>query len=225
MTKNGSTAILFDLDGTLADTAPDLGAALNRLLQEQGREPVSYAQLRRHASRGGLGLIRFAFGESPDKETEARLVARFLKLYARGLCIKTRLFPGVENLLTQLSQRGIPWGIVTNKRSAFAEPLLQALGIGNGSVCRVYGDTTDHKKPHPQPLLHAAELLQLAPEQCFYVGDSERDVQAAKAAGMKAAIVTYGYEFDGSQPPNREIDAVLNNIADVMQHIDRRQAQ
>src|SRR5215218_8965400 len=171
-------AVLFDLDGTLADTAGDLAGALNRLRADRGLPAVPIEPLRAHASAGARGLLGAGMGVLPDDPEFPLLRERFLAYYADGLAITTRLFDGVPALLDALEARGIGWGVVTNKAQRFTRPVVEALGLSPRSAVMVSGDTTPHAKPHPAPLLHAAEALGTAPAACAYVGDDLRDVLA-----------------------------------------------
>jgi len=185
-------ALLLDLDGTLLDTAPDMGGALNRLRAEHGREPLPDASIRPVVSHGAMRLVALGFPEAAGAEFE-RLRLRFLEIYAANLAIGTRLFPGFETVLATLESRGLPWGIVTNKPGWLTDPLLEALDLGRRAACAVSGDTVSERKPHPLPLLHAARLLGVDAERCVYVGDAERDIQAGRAAGMTTVVAAYGY--------------------------------
>jgi phosphoglycolate phosphatase len=209
-------AVLFDLDGTLADTAPDLGRALNRLRAEHGLEPLPIATLRAHASSGARGLLKTGFGLTPESEGYIALRDRFLELYAENLCVDTRLFDGIPELLSRIEARPLPWGIVTNKAKRFTEPLLRTLAIGRRAACVVSGDSTPHIKPHPAPLLEAAMLLALPAGDCVYVGDDLRDVQAARAAGMRFAAAGWGYLGDGADPRTWEADAVISDPREIL---------
>jgi len=160
-------AVLFDLDGTLADTAPDLGRAVNRLRAEQGLEPLAIGIMRARASSGARGLLNAGFGLTPESEGYKALRERFLALYAENLCVETQLFDGIPELLAAIEARKLPWGIVTNKAKRFTEPLLERLGFGKRAACVVSGDSTPHIKPHPAPLELAAALLQLPPAACL----------------------------------------------------------
>jgi len=185
-------AILFDLDGTLADTAPDLAQALNKLRTDRDLEPAPYTSLRPYASAGARGLIGAGFGLQPgDDEYEALRVA-FLDNYAAAIAVHTRLFDGVPELLQHLEQAGIAWGIVTNKAMRFTDPLVPQIGLSHAG-CIVSGDTTPHSKPHPAPLLEGAQRLGVAPDACWYVGDDLRDVHAGRAAGMITIAAAWGY--------------------------------
>ncbi|MEA3122112.1 MAG: N-acetyl-D-muramate 6-phosphate phosphatase [Paraburkholderia sp.] len=186
-------AVLFDLDGTLADTAPDLVAAANKMRADRRLEMLPLEQLRPLASAGARGLIGGAFGLGPEHHDFASMREEFLANYEADLCIETTLFPGIAALLDELDARGIGWGIVTNKVSRLAVPLVELLGLAARARCVVSGDTTPHAKPHPAPLLYAANELALSPEQLVYIGDDLRDVQAGFAAGMVTVAAAYGY--------------------------------
>ena len=190
-------AVLFDLDGTVADTAPDLAAAANSLRLADGVPPLSVELLRPFASQGARGLLREAVGLTPEDPGFEHARLRFLSYYELNLCVNTRLFPGIEPLLAGIEQRGTPWGIVTNKVEYYALPLMQKLGLAERCAITVGGDTTRNPKPAPDPLLHAARGINVAPEACLYVGDDLRDVQAAHAAGMTSVAVGWGYLGDG----------------------------
>jgi phosphoglycolate phosphatase len=212
-------AVLFDLDGTLADTAPDLAGALNRLLAEHGRAAVPLAHARRVTSSGARGMLRVGFGIDPQHAGYDALRARFLDLYAENLCRETRLFDGIAELLATLESRGLPWGVVTNKAERYTLPLLDALGLGGRTACVVGGDTTGRAKPHPDPLLHAAQALGLAPAACLYLGDDLRDVQAARAAGMPVLAAGYGYLGDEGDPSVWGADAVISHPLETLNHL------
>jgi N-acetyl-D-muramate 6-phosphate phosphatase len=186
-------AVLFDLDGTLADTAPDLAAAVNKMRHERGLEMVPLEDLRPLASAGARGLIGGAFGIGPEHPDFGAMREEFLANYEADLCIETTLFPGIDAVLDELDARAIRWGIVTNKVARLTEPLVALLGLDLRAGCVVSGDTTPHSKPHPAPLLHAARELDLPPERVVYVGDDLRDVQAGFAAGMVTVAAAYGY--------------------------------
>ena len=193
MKPDGVRAVLFDLDGTFADTAPDLGRALNRMRSEQSLEPLSIEMLRARASSGARGLLKAGFDVTPESEGYETLRQRFLDLYEENLCVDTRVFDGIPALLGAIVARGLRWGIVTNKAKRYTEPLLHRLGVDRLAACIVSGDSTPHIKPHPASLLRAAELLALPPAACLYVGDDLRDIQAARAAGMRFFAAGWGY--------------------------------
>jgi phosphoglycolate phosphatase len=190
--KRIHSALLLDLDGTLLDTAPDMGGALNRLRGESGLEPLPAAMIRPVVSHGAMRLVKLGFPQAEGDEFE-RLRLRFLELYSQFLAVDTQLFPGIEAVLAELEERAIPWGVVTNKPGWLTDPLMAALGLDRRAACVVSGDTVAERKPHPLPLLHAAEHIGLAPSECLYVGDAERDIQAGRAAGMTTVVAAYGY--------------------------------
>ena len=194
-------AVLFDFDGTLADTAPDLGGALNRLRAERGLEALPLEAVRAHASSGARGLLGVGFGlTSADADYEPMRQA-FLAHYEAYICQKTVLFPGTDALLAEISARGLAWGIVTNKSTRLTTMILKLLPLTPPPACVVCGDSTPHLKPHPAPLLLAAEQLRLAPADCIYLGDDRRDIQSAHAAGMQSVAVEYGYHGTGNGGP------------------------
>jgi len=212
-------ALLFDFDGTLADTAADLCAAVNALRAERGLEALPVAEARPYASSGARGLLRVAFDLTPEHPEYDAMRDAFLRHYADCLSAQTVLFPGIAELLEDLSARGIGWGIVTNKATRFTEQIVAALGLSPG--CVVCGDTTPHAKPHPAPLLHAAQVLSLAPSNCWYVGDDLRDVQAAQAAGMRSIAVAYGYHgVENGGPHSWNADAVIAHPLDLLAQIE-----
>lgn len=209
-------AVLFDLDGTLADTAPDLALALNRVRALQGLAPLPPEITRPHTSAGARGLLAAGLGVSPGDEGYAALRDRFMDFYAEDLCVHTRLFDGIVELLARIKVLKLPWGIVTNKGKRFSEPLLRLLAVDHLAACIVSGDSTPHIKPHPAPLLLAASLLALPPEDCVYVGDDLRDVQAARAAGMRVAVAGWGYLGEGEDPRNWNADAVISHPREIL---------
>lgn len=185
-------AVLFDLDGTLLDTAPDMVGAMNALRAQEGLPPLDFDTARAQVSHGSNGLMRLGFPDAGGERFE-RLRERFLALYRARLTDETDLFPGGEALLQYLERTSLPWGVVTNKPAWLAEPLLAGLGLAARMACLVSGDTLPVRKPHPQPLLHAAEAIGVAPPSCVYVGDALRDIEAACAAGMRAVVASFGY--------------------------------
>lgn len=213
-------AVLFDLDGTFADTAPDLAAALNHVRGLHGLPPLPLATVRPQASHGSVGLLRLGFGIGPPDEPEfSALREEFLAYYAAHICEHTVLFSGMAQLIETLEQRGLPWGIVTNKPHRFTIPLMQALGYAERAACMISGDTCPHAKPHPEPLIKACKIMGIQSSGCIYLGDDLRDMQAAQAAGMPCVIAAYGY-IDAqanleSWRANYKIDtplALLNHI-------------
>lgn len=209
-------AVLFDLDGTLADTAPDLGGALNQLLLEHGRGPLPMESLRPHVSSGARGMIGAGLGITPTDPAYPGLQQRFLSIYQEALCVGTRLFPGMDEHLDELEARGIPWGIVTNKSQRFAIPLMEGLGLRQRSLCIVCGDSAQRAKPHGHPMHLASALLGIAASACIYVGDDERDVISGRAAGMTTIIAGWGYLGDGKPPTSWGADAIAASPQDIL---------
>jgi N-acetyl-D-muramate 6-phosphate phosphatase len=210
-----SRAVLFDLDGTLADTAPDLAAALNRLRADQGLEPLPLERVRPFASAGARGLVHVGFGVKPGDAGYDALRESFLEAYWEAICVHTRLFPGIAELLAELARRSMRWGIVTNKATRFTERVVEALALKPD--CVACGDTTPRLKPHPDSLLHAAGQLALAPADCSYLGDDLRDIQAGHAAGMRTVAVEWGYHHPESGGPRSwKADAVIARPVDLI---------
>ncbi|HJV79245.1 HAD-IA family hydrolase [Noviherbaspirillum sp.] len=192
MSLTSPRAILFDLDGTLADTAPDLAAAMNRVRAARGLAPTPYELLRPVASAGARGLIGASFAMKPEDEGYNELRDAFLDTYEAFIAVESRLFEGIDALLANLQEYKLAWGIVTNKASRFTDRLVPRIGL-HQSACVISGDTTAHAKPHPEPLLEAARRLDVAPQECWYVGDDLRDIQAGRAAGMVTIAAAWGY--------------------------------
>ena len=188
-----SKAVLFDLDGTLADTAPDLGAALNHLRVKEGLPTLALEEFRAYASSGARGLLKVGFRLLPEDSRYESMRNAFLDYYDEHICVETKLFPGMAELLDGIEARGLRWGVVTNKSTRFTPRVLAALGVGKRAACIVCGDSTPHLKPHPASLQLAARNLELAPEHCMYVGDDQRDILAAHAAGMSSVAAAWGY--------------------------------
>ena len=207
-------AILFDLDGTLADTAPDLAAALNLLRTVRGLEPTPYELLRPQASHGARGMIGVSFGLKPQDDGFNELRDGFFSNYEAAMAVHSTLFDGVDALLTGIAEAGLRWGIVTNKPARFTDPLVPQIGL-TLAACVVSGDTTPHPKPHPAPLLEAAARLGLAPEECWYVGDDLRDIQAGHAAGMRTVACQWGY-CGAIEPAEWGADHLLASPADLL---------
>lgn len=186
-------AVLFDLDGTFADTAPDLGEALNHVRALRGLSPLPLEIIRPQASHGSRGLLKLGLGMEPDSDGHDEMREAFLQHYEAHICDRTRLFPGMAALIEELEERDLPWGIVTNKPHRYTVPLMEKLGYATRAACLVSGDTCEEAKPHPAPLLHAAGLIGVEPARCLYLGDDLRDMQAAHAARMIGIIAGYGY--------------------------------
>ena len=217
--RTNARAVLFDLDGTLADTAPDLARALNCVRAAHGLAPMPLALTRSYTSSGARGLLKVGFGLDPGDERYDALKLQFLDLLAAEVCVDTRLFDGIAELLDQLDQNRLPWGVVTNKAERFTFPLLRDLHLHQRAACVVGGDSAARAKPHPDPLLHAAAALQLPPSACFYVGDDLRDVQAARAAGMRVIAVKYGYLGDGGSIESWKADAIIDHPRELLDYL------
>ena len=213
-----SRAVLFDFDGTFADTAPDLAAAVNTMRRARDLAPLAPETVRPYASMGARGLLRIGFDMTSEDPDYPAMRDEFLDAYSKALCVHTRLFPGMAKLLLQLEARSIAWGIVTNKATRFTTPLVRELGVA--PACLVCGDSTPHLKPHPAPLLAAAEKLALPPADCIYVGDDLRDIQAARAAGMRCVAVEYGYHgADNPGPATWNADAIISHPTELLEHL------
>jgi len=211
-----SRAVLFDLDGTLADTAPDLAYVLNLQLRSHGRPQLPVSALRPHVSHGARGMLRAGFGLETGDPAYPALRDEFLALYEHNLCRETRLFPGMAELLEELEGRSLLWGVVTNKQERFTVPLIQALGLSGRAGCVVGGDTVSRAKPYPDPLFEASRRLGCDPAQCCYVGDDERDVQASHAAGMIPVVALYGYLGDGKPPSEWGAQAYIEHPLELL---------
>ncbi len=200
--KNPIQCVLFDLDGTLADTAPDMVGALNAVLAAEKRPALPVLEVKDHVSHGTAALIELGFGKKQPKESYQRRVNDFLEYYQSHLCVHTRLFSGIPELLKEIEQRGMRWGVVTNKPGWLTDPLMEQLGLSQRSACNISGDTTAERKPHPLPMHTAATLAGASPTQCLYLGDAQRDIEAGNAAGMTTLIAKWGY-IDTTQSPHQ----------------------
>jgi N-acetyl-D-muramate 6-phosphate phosphatase len=216
-------AVLFDLDGTLLDTAPDMIGALNALRTEHRLAELPAARVRPAVSHGSSRLVQLGFPDAIN-EPFAALQRRFLELYADRLSLETRLFEGMDGVLEQLAARGLAVGIVTNKPARLTEALLGDLELRARFACVVSGDSLPERKPHPLPMRHAAGLAGAAPEECVYVGDAQRDVQAAHAAGMQALVATYGYLGEDEDWRIWGAEACIERPLDLIAWLDGRGA-
>ena len=215
-------AVLFDLDGTLADTAADLAAALNRIRVDRKLAPLAVVELRPHASDGTRGMLDAGLGIGRDHPEFPALKDAFLDYYESELCERSRLFPGAEGVLRGIERRGLRWGIVTNKAARFTLPLLERLNLARRAAIIVCGDTTPKPKPHPAPLLHAAAALDLEASACVYVGDAERDVLAARAARMASLVARYGYIAREVEPESWGPDGLIDSLPAVLDWLPDR---
>jgi len=212
--------VLFDLDGTLADTAPDLADTLNQVLQEQGRKPLSFARIRPTVSHGSIYMLTTAFGLGEHDPGFPELRSRFLEVYAGRLTNKTKLFQEMAALLDWLDSTGMSWGVVTNKPDKLTQPLLQSLGIHHRTRCIVSGDTLEFSKPHPAPMLHACSLLDCDPAKTLYIGDARRDVQAGHNTGMYTLIAGYGYIGPDDEPEAWGADGMVEEPGEIREWIE-----
>jgi len=216
MTDNKVSNVLFDLDGTLADTAPDLAFALNTLLEEKGKATLPLDVIRPTVSLGGIAMVRLAFEIDEDSIEFNALKNRFLEIYRNNIATHTVLFEGVDEVLSCLDARQLSWGIVTNKSSWLTLPLMEELKLSERTPCIVCGDTVEHSKPHPAPLLHACELLQCRPEDTLYVGDARRDIEAGNSAAMTTLIANYGYIEKHEEPQTWGANGEVNTALEIL---------
>jgi len=218
MAARTTQAVLFDLDGTFADTAPDLAYALNCMRVSRQLPLLPVATTRAYTSMGARGLLGVGLDVTPEHPDYAAMRDEFLAHYEANLCRETRLFPGMAELLDELERRGLKWGIVTNKAERYTHPLLKLLGVDHRAACVIGGDTTGKTKPDPAPLFAATNRMGIAPRHCIYVGDDRRDVQAGRAAGMKTIVVKFGY-LHGNDPETWDADALIDTPGELLQHL------
>lgn len=208
---NDIGGVLFDLDGTFADTAHDLAFALNETLRQFGREPLPFETIRPVVSHGGVALIRLGFGLGPDDEGYMPRREHLLRVYQDNIARETRLFDGMEQVIDALEAHGIPWGIVTNKPSWLTDPLMAKLGLAERARAIVSGDTCPNNKPHPEPVEHGCRLLGVEPGRCLYVGDAGRDIEAGRAAGSPTVAALFGYLMPGDDPADWHADFQIDH--------------
>ena len=207
--------VFFDLDGTLADTAPDLAGALNALLEEEGKPALDFEKIRPVASHGGNALLRLGFDVTERDPGFNQLRKRFLELYGTRLHSCTTLFDGMENVLATLEKEQFIWGVITNKPRWLTEPLMKHLGLARSAACIISGDSTDYIKPHPAPMQLANNITNTKPEMSLYIGDAQRDIEAGKVAGMHTLIALYGYIGADDSPENWNADGMINTPAEI----------
>lgn len=208
--------VLFDLDGTLLDTAPDLANALNAVLRANGREALPFDIIRPVVSHGGRALIELGFGITANDPDFEPLKQQLLDFYENNIADQTSLFPGMPEVLEHIESRGLNWGVVTNKPGWLTNPLMDALGLAERAAGIVSGDTLNERKPHPAPLLHACELIGTEPRHCLYIGDAERDIQAGHNAGMPTLVALFGYLTADDQPQRWGATALIHEPRDIL---------
>ncbi|MBE9567279.1 MAG: HAD-IA family hydrolase [Proteobacteria bacterium] len=217
--------VLFDLDGTLIDTAPDMAAALDLLCDEEQQDRLSYDEVRPVVSNGSVALVKLAFGDNVDEAILERLKSRYLEIYQNHLAVHSQLFDEMDELLLQLEQQNIKWGVVTNKPGWLTEPLMEALKLHKRASCIVSSDSTKNRKPHPEPMFYACKLAGSQPEECVYVGDARRDIEAGQNAGMKTIIAEYGYIETGENTDDWQADYRISSPSQLLSliqlHADR----
>lgn len=210
------TSVLLDLDGTLLDTAPDLARALNHTLALHDRPTMSLEEIRPSVSHGAQALVRFGFGIDRDHADFEQYRQELLDYYKSNIAVHTTLFPGMGPVLEELESRNISWGVVTNKPSWLTEPLMEALALTPRAACIVSGDTTAYSKPHPEPLLHACRLTGHDTEECLYLGDATRDIEAGRRAGMRTLAAAFGYLGAEDKPEDWGADGIIHHPAELL---------
>jgi phosphoglycolate phosphatase len=208
--------VLFDLDGTFADTAADLHFALNQVLLREGRDEISFEKLRPTVSHGSQAMLKLAFDIDPEDPRYPQLRQQFLDIYASNIAVFTRPFAGMEALLDELEARGIHWGIVTNKPAWLTDALMHELGLSHRACAIVSGDTTPYAKPHPQPILHACRQAGTNPEDALYVGDAIRDIEAGRSAGTKTLVALFGYLDENDDPSEWHADGEIRHPLEIL---------
>ena len=211
--------VLFDLDGTLVDTAPDMAAALDVLCQEEGQAIIPYEQIRPVVSNGSLALIRLAFGEDIEKKKLEHLKQRYLEIYEHNICRDSIPFKGIETVLDHIESNGLNWGVVTNKPAWLTLPLMESLQLQPRAATIVSGDTTANSKPHTDPMHHACNEARSTVDECMYVGDARRDIEAGRNAGMKTLVANYGYIEKDEDVNTWGADAIINTPEDILLHL------
>ncbi|MCG8489441.1 MAG: HAD-IA family hydrolase [Chromatiales bacterium] len=208
--------MLFDLDGTFADTAQDLHHALNLQLERHGRQPVSFQQLRPSVSHGSRAMLQVGFGIDPEHPDFAALQTEFLDLYLKNIALQTQPFEGMLELLDALEAMRIRWGIVTNKPARLTDPLMQKLGLQRRASTVISGDTTPYAKPHPEPILQACRESDASPEHTLYIGDAQRDIEAGRNAGTRTLVAMFGYLAKSDRPETWQADGQIDHPAQIL---------
>ena len=215
------SSVFFDLDGTLADTAPDLAAALNQILQEQNKPALPLESIRPAVSLGGNAMIKLAFSMEEDDPEFDELRQRFLEIYHQRLHQDTHVFPGIGKALDYIEANNMIWGVVTNKPEWLTHPVMEQLNLTQRTACIVSGDTTEFRKPHPGPMLYACEPAKWVPETSLYVGDALRDIEAGRAAGMKTLIADYGYIAKDENPETWNADGSISEPEEIIDWLEK----
>lgn len=210
------STVLFDLDGTLIDTAPDMAAALDILCDEEQHARLPYSDVRPIVSNGSVALVKLAFGHDVDEQTLERLKARYLEIYQNHLAVHSQLFDEMDTLLKKLENKNIKWGVVTNKPGWLTEPLMESLGLHQRAACIVSADSTENRKPHPEPMYYACRLTGAQPDECIYVGDAKRDIEAGHNAGMKTIVAEYGYIPDSEKTEDWQANYSIQSPSQIL---------
>ena len=213
------STVLFDLDGTLIDTAPDMATALDKLCLEENQTVLPYSIVRPHVSNGSVALVKLAFGDDIDEPKLNRLKDRYLDIYKNNLATHSVLFNEMQEVLEQLEKSNIKWGVVTNKPGWLTLPLMQSLKLEQRAACIVSGDSTENRKPHPEPMHYACTLANCEPEECIYVGDALRDIEAGNNAGMKTIIALYGYIDNDDDTTEWNANGVIQSPSEILNHL------
>ncbi|UCB53811.1 MAG: HAD-IA family hydrolase [Thiotrichales bacterium] len=216
---SGIKTVLFDLDGTLVDTAPDMAAALDILCREENQPVLPYEKVRPVVSNGSIALIRLAFGDVEDQQRLDYLKQRYLDIYQKNICIDSTTFEGIDRVLEHLEHNGLNWGVVTNKPGWLTLPLMDRLRLVQRAATIVSGDTTNNSKPHPDPMHHACDEADSESDECLYVGDARRDIEAGKNAGMKTLVANYGYIDAGEDVNTWGADAIIEKPEEILLHL------
>ncbi len=211
--------LLFDLDGTLVDTAPDLAYALNCVLEEQGRRPLAFELLRSMVSHGANALIYLGFELTPKDEAFMAIRDRLLEIYRKNIARESQLFEGMQQVLDKIESTGLQWGVVTNKPGWLTLPLMAALDLEQRAACIVSGDTTKHSKPHPEPMLLAATMANSKNSECLYIGDAKRDIEAGQRAGMRTLVALFGYLGESDNPEQWQASGMVKRPIDILRWI------
>ncbi|MCK5002648.1 MAG: HAD-IA family hydrolase [Gammaproteobacteria bacterium] len=211
--------VLFDLDGTLIDTAPDMAAALDQLCREEDQLLLAFDKVRPVVSDGSVALVKLAFGHELEDDRLEYLKTRYLDIYKQKIAVHSKLFEGTQAVLDFIEQHGLNWGVVTNKPGWLTVPLMEALGLAEHAACIVSGDTTENRKPHPEPMYHACELAGSQAEECMYIGDAHRDIEAGNNAGMKTLIALYGYIGELEDTKNWKADHCIDKPEEILEYL------